>query len=312
MRLIKILFQLFVYLILGVGCNDKVSFTKKMSESVLSDTTHYGEYRYLMSLEGERYSSPRTVIVPSIMELDYPSFLALDTITRLKILRLMRLPSVDLHRMDNGDAVEFYLDKANCINCLDIHPHGIYAPIPTEYLLAFSNVKQLKTPLCPNAVRDVLSQMKNLESVELVILSLKAFTLDLSGLDIKHIKNLVIIGHFCEQIIFPKENTIEELILLECNIKDFDQSFHNLKNLRRLGLSNLPLEKIDIDGMDKLDSIWLESPNQEELLQNTPNGLAIQYALSPWYLKLGGIERDSAATNKYYQKQVAAMKCDCE
>ncbi len=254
------------YSSLLISCNNKINSNGERNNSAIADTLYSWEYRYLESFLAERVGLPRTIFVPQMMDAmnkdsGLKDFLKLDTAVRLKILRLKRLPSIDLE----FDPIILYYDGTKRLpdgargrsNQLKINPCGIYAPIPTEYLLAFDKTTSLTAPLCPDAVRDVLGKMKNLDSISLTIMSTKPYIINLSGLDMRHIKHLHLHAINCERIIFPTQNAIETLVLYESNFSKFDSSFQKLKMLNYLFTYRIPLKELNLNGLKKLHSAWV-------------------------------------------------------
>ncbi len=243
----------------AASCSSMINTNNTQNDSAIADTLYSWEYRYLNSLVGETRDAPRTIFFPQMMESieNYPylqEFLELDTAVRLKILRLMRLPSIVL---DGEGVVWYHNGTKGRAHQLKINPCGIYAPIPTEYLLAFDKTTSLTAPLCPDAVRDVLGKMKNLDSISLTIMSTKPYIINLSGLDMRHIKHLHLHAINCERIIFPTQNAIETLVLYESNFSKFDSSFQKLKMLNYLFTYRIPLKELNLNGLKKLHSAWV-------------------------------------------------------
>ncbi len=322
MRILFASISLFLCYGLFFGCSSNVSGQMK-GKTTDPDTTYCGEYRYLESLYGESGQySPKTKFwraptMSSGLQLSSCGpLIKLDTATRLKILRLMRLPSLQVD--EYGSTAYFFLDEKGRMD-LYMHPRGVYAPIPTEYLLAFDNIASLLTPLCLDAVRDVLGKMKNLEKAKLTIMSMKPYTINLSGLDMRHIKSLTLIGLTCENIIFPKENTLQELSIINTNIVELDSSFNQLTHLKHLFITDTPLKRLDLKNLNELDTLIIErdikSSNIKKLLVNQKPDLFVderRFVDEPLPLFYGHIIRKNEMKYSLYQKQVAAMKCDCE
>ncbi len=302
----------------AASCSSMINTNNAQNDSAIADTLYSWEYRYLNSLVGETRDAPRIIFFPQMMDrnVTYDDFFRQDTALRLKILRLMRLPSLER----DGESTVWYSDGTKDRPYrLTIEPRGIYAPIPTEYLLAFDNIPFLVAPLCPTAVRDVLSKMKKLEIADLTIMSMKPYTIDLGNLDIRHIKSLHIVGPKCENIIFPKENTIQYLGIETTNIAELDSSFKHLTSLEYLYIKDVPLKRLDLKIFSKLDTLILKrdlkaSKINKLLVNQKPNifidesrfEFSNQESFSRYFWSNSSIKYST------YQKQVAAMKCDCE
>ncbi len=317
MKILFVFICLTVYFSFTTSCNNKTNPNKTQNDSAIADTLYSWEYRYLMAFVAQKNDSLR-IFDPQMMKgsANYDEFLKYDTALRLKILRLMRLPSLER----DGESTVWYSDGTKDRPYrLTIEPRGIYAPIPTEYLLAFDNIPFLVAPLCPTAVRDVLSKMKKLEIADLTIMSMKPHVINLSGLDMRHIKVLHIIDPKCESIIFPKENNIQYLGIETTNIVELDTSFNHLVNLKWLYIKNVPLKQLDLKAFDKLDTLILErdlkASKINKLLVNQKPDLFIdesRFEFNNQESFAGRFWSNSSIKYSTYKKQVAAMKCDCE
>lgn len=320
-KLFTLIPSLCIFFLLLYNCKpQKAIDLNKNDFNELPDTSFFGEYCYMLSLESDgRYLSRKNVFVPRVFKFCMMGSFRLKHMKyadREKVIRLIRLANIDT-RVNDAIVAGLTSNKKGIVDVLYIHPRAIYGRVPVSYITAFDSLKYLEAPFCPVDVREVIKKLTQLEELNVRLLTNEPCTLDLSGLDMRHIKKLVVDGPRCEQIIFPEKNDLKELRLLECNIKRFDSSFQNLKSLKRLIVYNLPLQKIDVHGMDKLDSIWLhpgkESPSRKKLLANLSAHIAVQSKIRPWHTVYhGSIERDSAATNEPYKLHAAAMKCDCK
>ncbi len=296
----------------------RVSASESQDGMTIPDTSYHYELCYLFSLTRYNpYLAPRNNVDSIFLEscLSDENMQNVKVDTRLKVIRLLRLAKIETGYSDKI-VVQSYYRRDGIVDRALIHSYAILGRVPIDYITAFDSLKEIIMPMCPSDVREVIKKLDKLETLNVNLLSDKPCTLDLSGLDMKNLKALYVSGPSCTQIIFPEKNKIEVLVLDECNITEFDDSFKNLKKLRRIRLCNIPLQNINVNGMTQLDSISIklakESPPKKILLRKIADSLLVDFGFSVGHSYWGLVERDSAATNEPYKLHAAAMKCDCE
>ncbi len=299
-------------LLLSSSCSPKR--VAQEPKTIADDTTYFGEYRYLYALDGTCVNSikSRLQVIPSdAIQMQPFSYLKLRD--RRSILNLMRLANVQLYGHDT--AIKYYANysqKKDGVIYLYIHPQAIYGYLPVENILAFNALEELRAPLCPENIRKVVTLPK-LESLEVTVLNDKPYTIDLSGLDMSHIKNLIIHGLNCEQVIFPENNGIKFLGLSNCDMTFMDSSFQNLKLLNSVYFENTFIEKLDIKGLNKLDTINIAPAKghsiSRESIKNKKATTFIKIHESYFLPGVRTMYRDEAKQDTLYQKLAAAAGC---
>ncbi len=307
-RFLQIIFATILFMILNSSCGSKVVQYKCTIDK--EDTTYFGEYRYLASLDGRplRLKSMFRQIPPDVPKGTRFASVCLED--RIDIIELMRLMNTGL---DGDETGLDYTPSSNGIISMRIHPHSIYGHLPAENILVFDSLKELHAPLCPETIRQVITGLPKLETLSVTVLSNKPYTIDLSGLDMSRIKNLGIHGLNCERIIFPEKNGIEYLGLTNCDITSLDSSFKNLKSLKGAYIENSLIKEFDLQGLDKLDTFHIASakgyPVSQKSIKNKQPTTVLDIRKEYYFPLRRIMYRDESKQDTLYQKLAAAAGC---
>ncbi len=280
---------------------------------VTPDTIFYSHYSYLNALYGKKIYDYKTEIDSFLLEnpLDYP-FKLLDSGNRYGIVRLMTLCPIEI--IDRPE-VAIMKNKDGHVLHLTIKPRALYRKVPVDYLKSFDSLKRLEIPLCPEQITEFISELRQLDELYITALTSKSYILDLSGIEMSHLSCLYIHAVGCEGIIFPKNNKLETLSLSNCKFHKFDDSFKNLKELKRLICNNIPLQRIELKSFSKLDTIVItqaaESPASQILLVGKKRNTYLkEYLFRRPKRDIGNqIDREFADTSRLYKKQIEAIGC---
>ncbi len=296
-------------------CQEKARFA--FLEALEADTTYHGEYRYLSSLYGMSTFGTKTMLNSDWKTLSMDSrFRLLTKDERYKVIQLMRAANIYLNIECSGD-IYFEHNFTGYVTKLIIHPRAIYGRFPLDLIFTFDSLKTVNIGLCPNDIEIIVSKMRHLEKLEVIPQSIKPYSINLSAVDMTHLKELRVYGTLCRSIIFPKENKLERLYIGNADLDSLDFSWQNLKSLNYLLFSHTLLKKLDLKGLNSLDTLVLRQPKELTIRPNSIKNLSSKtkveyreangqgsYDCSSW------VKRGHALTDTIYVKFVKAAGCD--
>lgn len=288
---------------------------KPSKDTSQSDTLYFQEFIDMEARRGDTLYSPYTRVTSHKLSHPGDSFEKLNREDRYNLIKLFRLANIHLNYYGSLP-IEFGLNGSNKIDNLSVLQRAIYGFLPTELIVCHDSIRELDAPLCPNATREVIKKLKKLHELHITPLSNEPYTIDLSDLDMHQVKKMYLHGINCERIIFPEENSLEVLVLSDCNFTHLDSSFKYLDKLRRLQLYNLPLKKVDLSIFNNLDTLIVEmsaeSPPKKQLLENANPNLFVDFCQKTYCSPLpphSSIRREEYKSDTLYQKFAAAAGC---